>query len=350
MVHETDSIYSLPDLILCVICTALQIILSTEWVYHMFVTPSIRTRSIFDAEMSIRSKSNSKPNNQQSPNSTTTKAIECSISQKAQSIKSQSIQSQSIKSQSHSSDTTEKEIYQQIKSIPKQFKLFSTLSVFLSLTYAMFLGGLYLIQLIIKHSMPCKMWCLGILWLSSHRICIYFYYIARLELTFRGTDLEISKKKLLFIRMWIVIGMIISIIFWFYWNILNNCNTISMIISLTPWSAVDSISSFLCLFLMVYKLKKLFKHSASEKNMRDVKYLINKFSILTAVTIGSTFILQCIFLVLPLVAIAPIDMMTNTLCLMLSFAHYDFYYRKLCIGCIKCCDYSKPKPVINYSI
>ena len=144
------------------------------------------------------------------------------------------------------------------------------------------------------------------------------------------------------IRFYLILGLIIGVGFYYYNATIHDCTTNAIFYGIVPSAFLDGSTSFMCLLLIVYKLRQLLKQTKKKnrRNVSDLKYLISKLCILTVVAICSTGIGALIYyFILPLISFAGIDMMINSLCLMLSFAHYDLFYKRLCFCCRKCCEY-----------
>eukprot|EP01084_Bolivina_argentea_P260943 440819_1 len=142
------------------------------------------------------------------------------------------------------------------------------------------------------------------------------------------------------------------IYYWIYWTA-KECSADYLILSLIPMTILEMISSSCSALIFIMKLYQLLKineiHNNIEtqnknintdtnlENVKSLKYIVYKLSILATVTLLSSSILVIGMLVFDMNGLFAIDTMINTICLMLSFLCYDKYYKQLCCLCRKRC-------------
>eukprot|EP01084_Bolivina_argentea_P238827 401274_1 len=174
---------------------------------------------------------------------------------------------------------------------------------------------------------------------TTARWFLYLYYIERIRGVFAGSVFAISKLKHKIIVVWFTVGYLMGAI---TYNIImiSNCGEGQKYLGLAlAWPLLnETMISIFCLVYFIYKLRKLLRlTTGSVTSSNAMKYIMRKLTSLTMVTIFSSNVL-----VLPLAIVGyhmsiAIDAVINSACLLLSFAFLDYYYRRLCCMCTKCC-------------
>eukprot|EP00483_Globobulimina_turgida_P005429 UN05439 len=103
------------------------------------------------------------------------------------------------------------------------------------------------------------------------------------------------------------------------------------------------------MIMFVWKLRSLIKMSesfgesakkkeSSVQAVKDLKYLMSKSCILIVVTVVSTWIATGSFAGTTIWSFIGVDFIVNSMCLILSFAFMDDWYKLLCWPCRICCE------------
>eukprot|EP01084_Bolivina_argentea_P072716 132016_1 len=324
-IHSIESIYFFPDFSIFILCCLLQTTLFIIWIYHICQSASFKSIHIENSSVTTNARSHDSKSKtievtSKSVNSPSIPHNEPHLSPKG--TKSFGVEIQKLKN---------------VKAIPTNIKLWSTLSITAGLLYQPLNTGFYTVKYIDSNALSCAVKNTGIFILATNRGFLYLYFLTRLQLSFDETVYAIKKWILIGLRLYLMMGVIFGSVFYYYYATINKCSLDSMVYGIAPLVIVDLTASLLCLFLMVYKLRQLLKNNNTKQP--HLKYIISKLCVLTSVAIMSTGFGTVVYNVLPLVSLAGIDMVMNTLCLMLSFAHYDMFYKRFCILCRKCCEY-----------
>eukprot|EP01084_Bolivina_argentea_P180263 311423_1 len=249
-------------------------------------------------------------------------------------------------------DTMHREMIKSAKKTARRTQSISPLSKSL-VTLSILMAVLYSYYQIILHTLryfeividvPCYIILPGIGW-ALNRLFLYLYFIARLQLAFKDTFLEIGEFYFKLLVIIYCILMTIGVGFYYCYVSIIGCSNIHILIAFLPLSGFDSVCGLVCLYIFIKKLKILInvdkkRYNKNAKAMSDLKYLVNKFMIIALFAIIFTYFVSTIFLFVPASCLAGIDTLVNVYCLMITTANYDFYYKQSCILCRKCCEKS----------
>ena len=190
----------------------------------------------------------------------------------------------------------------------------------------------------------------GLAYLS--RLCLYVYYLHRIQISFNGSSVEISNKCYIIIKTLILVTELAAFMMFECVVIIGNESnlfrltffeiTLALIVSII-------IDIFWGLFLVVQFIKrlsnimKITKRSSNLETYKHTdnkfKYIVSKLTILACVSVMSTCIIFTISVLLPQYSsIVLFDGIVNSLCLVLTFNFFDETYKKLCVLCRFCCE------------
>eukprot|EP01083_Nonionella_stella_P012970 36629_1 len=228
-----------------------------------------------------------------------------------------------------------------------QSRLYITLSICAALLYAYFYTALHTLRYLgIVGEFSCALTAisLGLGW-ALNRFFLYLYLMHRLKISFGGTFLQMKQTHYnLLMRMYFVL-FTAGVLFYFCWGSYIGCDGINILISFLPLNGFDSVCALICLYVFIKKLNCLVNmdQSAYDKDprgMTNLKYLVNKFLIISVFAICFTYFVSLVFFIYPMKCLGGVDTMVNVFCLMITTGHYDFYYRMSCYLCRMRCEKS----------
>ena len=182
------------------------------------------------------------------------------------------------------------------------------------------------------------------------RIITYSFYILRLNVTFKGSVFEVSKKniRIMMILLIVVLGSSAfpSIIAGY---LINNFKCSGDYYKYYIYGGIwfNFVDISWCIILSIIYIKKLRQLLKNVHAKTDqIRFIVNKLSVLAFVTVLSTLILWCIiFVTLKWThTLVSIDLIINNICIMLSFKEFDPFYQYLCCCCNDCCDIRRLNP------
>eukprot|EP01083_Nonionella_stella_P018334 51104_1 len=224
-------------------------------------------------------------------------------------------------------------------------RFYITMSIAMALSYSYYQVVFHALRFYgIVTEIHCALIVPNIVW-ALNRLFLYLYFMLRLELSFRGTFLEIKANHW---RMLIVLYCVLisaGVIFYYVYVSYVGCNSVGILVGFLPLSGADSFCSLVCLYIFVRKLKSLVNldriaYDRDPETMTELKYLVNKFLVISLFAILFTYFVSAIFFIYPATCLAGIDTIVNVFCLMITTAHFDFYYRMSCVLCRRCCEKS----------
>ena len=178
------------------------------------------------------------------------------------------------------------------------------------------------------------------------RLHVYVFFITRLYITFKGSVVEINKIKiklivaLMFITL-TVVGVYNTAVSWFVKEFFCMEDDLAYLlyVSLILMVLSDYFWSILLSVLYIKKLRELIKLINSNNDRKDVKLfnVINKLTILAVTTVVLSFIIVVIHVSISSwsSAMVPTELITNNICIMISFAVFKESYKNYCFCCIK---------------
>jgi len=182
------------------------------------------------------------------------------------------------------------------------------------------------------------------------RIIAYSFYILRLNVTFKGSVFEVSKKniRIMMILLIVVLGSSAfpsTIAGYFINNFQCSGEYYKYYIYGAIWFNFVDISWCIILSIIyIKKLRQLLKnvHAKNDK----IRFIVNKLSVLAFVTVLSTLMTSIAIFgtIIWLYVFMSIDLIANNICIMLSFPIFDKSYQYYCCCCIKIQNYCCIRP------
>eukprot|EP01084_Bolivina_argentea_P296130 509968_1 len=188
----------------------------------------------------------------------------------------------------------------------------------------------------------CKYRSWTIVFLLMQRICLYWFYIQRLKITFEHSLLRIRTTyiRILYISSCITIS-ISAMLAWYYYTV-KECADSAQILSILPAFLFDI---FWCVFLSIYFVLKLRQsiiefHNHSERGInQNIVLLMCK---LTNIIIWSALILQLSQWILGfftgwIISCVTLNVVSTCVTLLFTFGPYSKLYEKyVCCLCHQC--------------
>eukprot|EP01084_Bolivina_argentea_P277305 473370_1 len=253
------------------------------------------------------------------------------------SISSIDTESQSTSVQKQTQNT-KKRSYVHIHS-----KILTTLVIVIA-TLFIWLLTLFSILVVYQVYPSCIVYGLCFQLIYIERLCLYLYYLSRAYHTFKDSFNAIDKHKII-----IMISIMSSIwifgqFFYSIYTLLGNCTELSIIIGIIPLGVAETVFSTFSIVLFFMKLKQIDNFCKSRNNKETavsikMGYLMTKLTILSLVSILTTFLVLSIYIFTFSLGLLAIDTPINIICLILSFSCNDKYYQPLCKSCISVTTY-----------
>eukprot|EP01083_Nonionella_stella_P018335 51105_1 len=224
-------------------------------------------------------------------------------------------------------------------------RFYITMSIAMALSYSYYQVILHALR---RHGIVTEVHCALIVpnigW-ALNRLFLYLYFMLRLELSFRGTFLEIKANHWRMLIALYCVLISVGVVFYYFYVSYVGCDSLGILVGFLPLSGMDSFCSLVCLYIFVKKLKSLanldrIAYDRDPETMTELKYLVNKFLVISLFAIIFTYFVSAIFFIYPATCLAGIDTIVNVFCLMITTAHFDFYYRMSCVFCRRCCEKS----------
>eukprot|EP01083_Nonionella_stella_P012968 36626_1 len=200
----------------------------------------------------------------------------------------------------------------------KQSRLYITLSITSAFLYAYFytiLHTLRYLDIVGEFSCALTAVSLGLGW-ALNRLFLYLYLMHRLKISFQGTFLQMKQSHFnLLMRMYFLL-FTAGVLFYVFWGSYVSCDGMGILISFLPLNGFDSLCALICLYVFVKKLNCLVNmdQSAYDKDptgMANLKYLVNKFLIISVFAICFTYFVSLLFFIYPMKCLGGVDTMVN---------------------------------------
>eukprot|EP01084_Bolivina_argentea_P287975 494185_1 len=226
-------------------------------------------------------------------------------------------------------------------------RFYITLSITAATLYAYFYTTLHTLRYLgIVGEFSCALTAisLGLGW-ALNRLFLYLYLMHRLKVSFQGTFLQMNQSHFnMLMRMYFIL-FTVGVLFYFMWGSYVSCDGMGILISFLPLNGFDSLCAIICLYIFIKKLNCLVNmdriaYNKDPKGMTSLKYLVNKFLIISVFAISFTYVVSLLFFIYPMKCLGGVDTMVNVFCLMITTGHYDFYYRMSCYLCRRWCEKS----------
>ena len=187
----------------------------------------------------------------------------------------------------------------------------------------------------------------SLVFISTSRMILYYYYLRRLYITFQNSSFDISKKRYKCIKwLLIYIFIIITLLFIIVQIIHINIKDIEPIwyMSLGLSVLFDNIIGICLLVVFIRKLNSLNnmdcndnENIAVKEQQKKIKNIAKKLSILVLTCVVSTIITLILYIFFFAYYISLLDLIINSLCLLFSFQMYEKPYNFFCYFCKICC-------------
>ena len=190
-----------------------------------------------------------------------------------------------------------------------------------------------------KNNIECKYRTWTIYLLFGQRVCLYWFYIERLKITFKHSILKIKEIYIICLYILSFITTLISTIFIYYYQF-NKCTDNIQSIHIIP-GLINDI--FWCLFLSIWFVFKLQQSIIEFQNDGQInKKFVFLMCKLTNIIIWSSLILQWILWIFGyftgwIISAVTIDVVVTCCALLFTFNPYKkLYSNYICCLCHQC--------------
>ncbi|ETO24340.1 hypothetical protein RFI_12816 [Reticulomyxa filosa] len=198
--------------------------------------------------------------------------------------------------------------------------------------------------LLVEKELPCISNNFRVLFIYSERVLMYYYFCIRMKTTFEKTVYAYPKCFMDILFLFTILIFFTGLTWYYYWS--WRCTTSGVVIGYTALVIFDCFCAVSLWCLFVYKMRQVVRAMRTvDKGVSDykspellkVERLISKLTILSSVTIVSSLLSYITYPWL-WTSIVQVDTIINSLCLILSFQRYHFWYLFWCTTCRKCCE------------